>query len=180
MANRIQGGRVPMLMRWSRIARVHWIVLAALLMGCSRQDPYARYIPDEHAAESALKAGLEAWKDGSAVGPVPATSKPQVIIVDSWRDKQRKLESYQILGEVPGNTPRCYAVRLNLTNPEAEERVRFVVLGIDPLWVYRYEDFQLIAHWDHRMTEEKAAKDAPETAEKPAETATDESESAPE
>jgi hypothetical protein len=169
-----------MLMGWTRFARVQWFVLAALLMGCGRQDPYARYIPDEHAAESALKAALEAWKDGAAVGPVPATVKPQVIVVDSWREPKRKLQSYQILGEVPGNTPRCYAVRLNLTNPVAEDRVRFVVLGIDPLWVYRYEDFELVAHWDHRMPEDKTAKDDQETADKPAESTAEDSEPAPE
>ncbi|HVW02959.1 MAG TPA: hypothetical protein VHB77_21545, partial [Planctomycetaceae bacterium] len=72
--------------------------------------------------------------------------------------------SYQILGEVPGDTPRCYAVRLKLTDPDAEERARFVVVGIDPLWVFRYEDFQLIAHWDHRMAEEEPAKNEEKSA----------------
>ena len=139
-------------------SRVYWVALAALLVGCGRGDPYARYVPSEDSAESALKAGLEAWKDGAATGPVADTAKPAVIVVDSWREPQQKLQSYQILGEVPGNTPRCYAVRLNLRNPEAEQRVRFVIVGIDPLWVFRYEDFQLIGHWDHRMAEEQTAR----------------------
>ena len=141
-----------------RTSRVYWLALAALLMGCGRGDPYARYVPSEDSAESALKAGLEAWKAGAATGPVADTAKPEVIVVDSWREPKQNLESYQILGEVPGNTPRCYAVRLNLGNPEAEQRVRFVIVGIDPLWVFRYEDFQLIGHWDHRMAEEQTAK----------------------
>ena len=40
--------------------------------------------------------------------------------------------------------------------------VRFVVFGIDPLWVFRQEDYEMFAHWEHLMDGPEApAADAP-------------------
>jgi hypothetical protein len=46
---------------------------------------------------------------------------------------------------------RCYVVGLKFDNPPAERRERFVVVGIDPLWVFRKEDYDKLAHWEHPM-----------------------------
>lgn len=80
-----------------------------------------------------------------------ANTKPQVHITDAHRKAGQRLEEYQILGEVPGDAPRCFAVKATFSNPAAEERIRFVVIGIDPLWVWRHEDLELLSHWDHKM-----------------------------
>ncbi len=29
--------------------------------------------------------------------------------------------------------------------------VRFLVVGIDPILVFRQEDYELISHWEHKM-----------------------------
>jgi hypothetical protein len=55
---------------------------------------------------------------------------------------------YTILGEAPGDAPRCFAVRLHLEEPQEEQRVRFVLIGLDPLWVFRHEDYEMLAHWE--------------------------------
>ena len=125
-------------------------LFAALLAGCG--DPAARYVPPVAKAEAALKASLEDWKQGVPPGPVSHT-KPPVFVVDSQRRELPVLSDYQILGEVPGNAPRCLAVRLRWTSPEKEERARYVVVGIDPLWVFRQEDYDLLSHWEHPMEE---------------------------
>ena len=125
-------------------------LFAALLTGCG--DPAARYVPSPAQAVTAVKASLDDWKKGLPAGPV-ADTKPTVHVVDSQRRELPVLSDYQILGEVPGNAPRCLAVRLRWANPEKEERARYVVVGIDPLWVFRQEDYDLLSHWEHPMAE---------------------------
>lgn len=126
------------------------VVCALLLAGCSSEDPAAKFIPAPSVAEAALVAAFDAWKAGTPVGEVPGT-KPLVFVTDSHRVAGQKLVSYQILGPVPGNAPCCYAVRLKYADAEKEERERYIVVGIDPLWVFRHEDYDMLMHWEHPM-----------------------------
>ena len=134
--------------------RVSLIAVVGILLmfaaGCSSEDPAAKFIPIPSVAEAAIVSAFDAWQQGTPVGEVPGT-KPLVHITDSHRVPGQKLVSYQILGEVPGNAPRCYAVRFQYAEPEAEERERYVVVGIDPLWVFRHDDYDLLMHWEHPM-----------------------------
>jgi hypothetical protein len=101
------------------------------------------------------------------------------------------LDDFEILGEVPGPTGRCFAVRLKLREPVAEEKVRYAVFGIDPLWVFRQEDLEMLGHWEHPMPPEEPAasqaadqetrdaskeENANDQSEKPARITTDETE----
>lgn len=133
--------------------------------GCGRGNPAARFVPAEGAARGAIVAGLDAWKAGTPAGEVPGT-KPLVHVVDSYRDPGEKLVGYEILGEVPGDAPRCFAVDLRFEPPRTE-KVRYVVVGIDPLWVFRMEDYQLLSQWDHHMKDEQPAAAGPAEAVKP-------------
>jgi hypothetical protein len=144
------------------VNRVCYVALFVWLMaiaGCQKKPDPQRFVPAEEAARRALESVLKSWQDEQPVGLISNTTAPQVHITDSHRKPGQKLQAFQILGEVPGNAPRCFAVKLTLTNPAAQERVRFVVLGIDPLWVFRHEDLELLSHWEHKMDDEKAAKD---------------------
>lgn len=146
---------------WQRsMPRWVWISLvcvSSLLAGLSwwfggtavvRSD--ADFIPSDAVCQEALRRALEAWVAGAAAGPVAGTS-PVVHVTDSTRVQQRPLLSWEIPGRVPGNAPRCYAVRLQLDQPREERRERYVVIGIDPLWVFRHEDYDLLLHWEHPM-----------------------------
>jgi hypothetical protein len=88
---------------------------------------------------------------------VPGTS-PAVHVTDTFRKPGEKLIDYRILGEVPSERKRCLAVELRF-EPERAERTRFLVVGIDPLWVFRQEDAENLAHWEHNM--EKPGSPAP-------------------
>lgn len=147
--------------KWVSIAILAVIGLPLILLifsitfaGTTATDRNARFIPSPSVAETALRAGLERWKGGGAVGPVEGTS-PVVQVIDSHRKPDQELRSYEILGEVPGSAPRCFAVKVQYSNPEQEERLRFVVIGIDPLWVFHQEDYDMICHWAHPMEEKK-------------------------
>jgi hypothetical protein len=89
---------------------------------------------------------------------VPDTT-PAVHVTDTFRKPGETLVDYRILGEVPSERKRCYAVELRYA-PERAERTRFLVVGIDPLWVFRQEDAELLAHWEHNMETPEAAAEA--------------------
>lgn len=134
-----------------------------LLWGCSAGcgsssgSGHERYVPAPETATSTIQAALEAWRRGEPVGEIRGT-KPPVFLVDSYRREGQTLERVEILGEVAGLTQRTYLVKLVFANPAVEEKVRFAVLGIDPLWVYRHEDLELLAHWEHKMPEPAAVE----------------------
>jgi hypothetical protein len=68
---------------------------------------------------------------------------------------------------VGSDSGRCFAVRITLDNPAEEQRVRFIVIGVDPLWVFREEDYTMLSHWDHAMPEEPAANSEESEKEQP-------------
>jgi hypothetical protein len=119
---------------------------AVLVTGCQPDRTADRYVPPAQTARQALEAALRSWREGRPAGKVEGTS-PQVYLVDTCRRPGQTLKSFSILGETAGEGPRCLAVRLRLDNPEEEQRARFVVFGVDPLWVYRYEDYEMMIHW---------------------------------
>ena len=93
---------------------------------------------------------MQSWQRGEPAGPLKNTL-PALFVVDSHRRENQTLTGFEILGEVPGATKRTFLVKLTLSDPDAEEKARYSVIGIDPLWVYRHEDLEMLAHWEHPM-----------------------------
>jgi len=127
------------------LAAVPALVAIPLL---SRHQRYEDFIPAEDSARRALEAHLAAWQRGESVQPVANTS-PAVMGADGLQAAGKKLEAYTILGPVAADAPRCFAVRLTVAGEERRER--YVVIGLDPLWVMRYDDYEMLLHWDHPM-----------------------------
>ena len=119
-----------------------------LSVACSRtRNKVEDYTPSSEKARQALEVALTHWQAGNASGPVPGTS-PVVQAVDSkWKPGQ-KLQGFEILGEeapsTDGAAPRFFKVRLTPANGPPLE-ARYVVVGIDPLWVYREEDYKAMS-----------------------------------
>jgi hypothetical protein len=130
-------------MRWCRLCLAALGLLAGA--GCAGRGLPTRFVPTAAKAERALAAALDAWKEGQEPRSVDGA---KVHVADTHRKPGQRLQRYVILGEVPGDGPRCFAVRLSLESPQEEARVRYVVFGLDPLWVYRHEDFLMLAHWE--------------------------------
>jgi hypothetical protein len=127
-----------------------WLIIGCALtaVGCDSGPSTARFVPAPERARQALEQALRSWQTGKPPGKLEAVANPQVILVDTCRRSEQTLDQFTILGETPGEGPRCFAVKLGLQNPEETQRVRFVVFGEDPLWVYRYEDFEMMIHWE--------------------------------
>ena len=65
----------------------------------------------------------------------------------AWKSGQQQLKAFEIVGEetaASGSAPRYFKVRLTLAKGPPQE-VRYVVVGIDPLWVYREKDFDSLS-----------------------------------
>lgn len=141
------------------------VAVAALTVGVGgcrgRPAGFEQYVPAPGPAREAVRAVLDAWRDGrppeEGVGP-----RRDVHVVDKQRRPGQKLAGYDLLGEVAADKARGFAVRLTLENPDERPVVRFLVVGIEPLWVFRQEDFEMISHWMHPMDEDKDRSGGPE------------------
>src|SRR5689334_5575720 len=87
------------------------VLLALLAAAGCRPRGTERYVPTEPAARRALEAALRAWQEGSA-DPNINTVSPPVVVSDSVRRPGQRLVRFEVLGEVPGDGPRQFAVRL--------------------------------------------------------------------
>jgi hypothetical protein len=118
--------------------------------GCYRSTP--NFVPSKDIAQTALTRALETWREGGVAGEI-ADSKPMIFVTDSNRKEAQRLVDFKILGETPGLSGRTYAVELELASPAERLKAEYIVVGIDPLWVFRREDYELLMHWDHHMSE---------------------------
>ena len=127
--------------------RIMWAALACCLWlnGC-RAVSNEQFTPPEERAKNALVAVLEQWKSGAA--PAPIEGDPLVRISDTQRRDGQRLLNYSIVGAESLDVGRRFQVQLQLDNPAEQQTVQFIVVGIDPLWVFRREDYDVLAHWD--------------------------------
>jgi hypothetical protein len=146
---------------WTALRPSRNIMLGAVFTGCligCGCNEERKFVPSEETAEGTLQTALLAWKNGKSPPAQVQASSPAVQLVDTHYQPGQKLVAFTVLGPTTGDAERCYAVRLTMDNPREEIRVRFVVLGLDPLWVMRYEDFERVAHWEMNMAHEKKAE----------------------
>jgi hypothetical protein len=147
ITTRVQNGKKTLLVAVAALALGGW--------GCrGRSEGFERYVPASGPARAAVAAVLDAWRDGRSpgdgVGP-----RGDIHVVDHQRRPGQKLTRYEILGEVAADDARAFAVRLTFTDPDEEQVARLLAVGLDPLWVFRQEDFEMISHWMHKMDDDE-------------------------
>ncbi len=100
------------------------------------------FIPKEDQSRQALTTALTAWKNGEKWEKIPAGESTIEVLDNKWRAGQQ-LADFQILEADPaGEGPQWFTVKLVMKKPPGQLKVRYVVVGIDPLWVYREEDYK--------------------------------------
>jgi hypothetical protein len=117
-----------------------WGILLVVTAGCGGKG-YDRYIPADDVARKALEAALTAWQNGRPPGQLDGAS-PTVTAVDSKWKSGKKLKTFEILKEETTDGPKCFSVRLTLKDSSTEQVVRYYVVGREPVWVYREDDFK--------------------------------------
>src|SRR5437868_6284357 len=119
-----------------------------LLAGCSRPGKKVEdYTPPADNAKQALEAALNYWKAGNPPGTVPDTKPPVEVEDAKWKAAPKQLRDFEILGEDERPTdavPRYFKVKLTMISGPPQE-VRYVVFGIDPLHVYREQDYDKLS-----------------------------------
>jgi hypothetical protein len=129
------------------------LLATAFLVGCGAAEhgSDALTVPDIGPARAALVASLDAWKADTRGSGVVIGSRPAIGVVDSAR-ADRPLIDYEVVGPLMVQEKvRPFSVRLVLGSPRETVTARYLVMGRDPLWVYRQEDFDLMIHWEHKM-----------------------------
>lgn len=114
-------------------------LLAALGgMGC-RGKSIESYEPTSTAARDAVELALSTWKGGAKHGPITEV-KPNINVFDARWQGGAKLESFEILEEVTGKQHPQFKVKLKVAG-KPEETTDYLVVGIDPLLVFREADY---------------------------------------
>jgi hypothetical protein len=141
-----------------------WIALVVSVLGCERHDGGAAtpaFVPGWNEARQSLESSLSAWRDESSPSPTPIVARG-VQFADKTRKPGQRLLSFQILGQSEIENARQFTVRLNLEGEDSPQLVKYNVLGRDPVWVFRLDDYEMLAHWEHDM-----GKPAPPPVENP-------------
>ena len=82
------------------------------------------------------------WRDTPSPHPYPWTFRG-VQFVDQKRKPDQRLSSFQILGQTEIENARQFTVRLNLDGEESPQLVKYNVLGRNPVWVFRLDDYEM-------------------------------------
>ena len=133
----------------------HLCVASAIFTsGCAGEVSRPAHSLSVEAAKDALVLSLRAWKSGQRETGEFLSSKPSVGVVDTLR-RLRPLIDYEVIGSLGSmENVRPFAVRLVLDAPSETITTRYLVVGQDPIWVFRQEDYELILHWEHKMPAE--------------------------
>ncbi|MFM8250865.1 MAG: hypothetical protein ACKOBW_04615 [Planctomycetota bacterium] len=108
-------------------------------------------MPSEQLASRALETALAHWRDEQPIGPLE--SGERVILIDARQGNGERLSEFSVIGTQPWERGRRFVVELSVDEADSQ-RERFVVVGIDPLLVFRQEDFDMLANWMHPMNDE--------------------------
>jgi hypothetical protein len=122
----------------------------ALLVACGAGGCGERqatdYVPPADTARQALTMVLEAWKNGAMADPAGSVGGVTVRGMDERFSPEKRLESYEILEGLPaqGVEPKKFRVRVTAAGRPMPEEVIYLVVGINPLQIFREPDYQRI------------------------------------
>lgn len=129
-------------------------LIGLLAIGCApTPDDSKTPLPTPADARAAMEAAIGCWKAGKPTGRRESTTPP-VQVMDSFRKPGQAIVSWEILGQTTLERAVAMTVRVKFTSPEATETIRFLLLGTDPVLVFRQEDYDLMSHFEHRMDPE--------------------------
>lgn len=115
------------------------LMIAALLAGCGG-DGTQRYVQSSESARSSLETALNAWKNGDPHGTIESGDTEIDVFDARWRDGQQ-LESFEIVEELPADPHQTFKVTMRMKDATEDEENTYIVLGIDPIQVFRSEDY---------------------------------------
>ncbi len=127
------------MIRFRRISCLGVLLLTVSLSGCGGDGTEA-YVQTSESARAALEASLTAWKNGEPHGTIKSGDTEIDVFDARWRDGE-KIDSFSIGEELPGDPHKEFRVTLRLTGALEDEECTYKVMGIDPILVFRSEDY---------------------------------------
>ena len=100
----------------------------------------AKYIPSEETAKDALTAALKAWQAGQPHGPVKSGAVP-IDTYDARWQAGAQLERFEIVRNETLDNHKAFIVNMKLADEPEEQEDTFLVIGKDPLMVFRKQDY---------------------------------------
>ena len=98
------------------------------------------YVPDAASARRSLDAALTSWKNGEPLQTITQLETPVNVVDARWR-AGRKLQSFEIISESPADPHPVFTVKMRLGGQDKDEETRYIVTGLDPILVFREEDY---------------------------------------
>jgi len=121
------------------------LIALAALSGCGGGPaPLA----SASAARLALQASLDAWKGGKPPSSL-ATEKPPVEAVDFEWKAGKVLTGFAIHDVSPGQGIQTFSASITIRGEPAAKDVKSMVLGLDPVRIYRDEDYHRAMNMDN-------------------------------
>ncbi len=131
----------------------------ALLAACNSTDrtpPSPPFLPSWSEARASLESALTAWRDSRA--PLPESFDTTATkFVDKHRKPNQRLRDFEILGQTEIENARQFTVRLHLDGEDAPQLIKYNVLGRQPVWIFRLDDYEMFLHWEHSMDESQSS-----------------------
>ena len=110
--------------------------------------------PPADRARTALEASLNAWREDKKPGNVAGTDPPVQVADNDWSNG-RKLTAFEILREQPSEADKRFVVKLTYARPTAVTEAVYVVLGANPIAVFREEDYARALNMENTPTPKK-------------------------
>ncbi len=127
-------------------ARTAFLATCALVcltcIGCSEKTVES-YRPKAEQSRPAIEAALNAWKSGQKPGKIELDEGSVQVQDGNWQSG-KKLKAFELLEEIPGETPR-FKARLTLEGTAGPMEVEYVVVGTEgDYWVMSKKDFDAL------------------------------------
>ncbi len=130
--------QIPVMQFLKNSSRFAFLVLLCCLTCCTGKTVES-YKPTSVTARAGIETALSTWKSGTAHGSITSV-KPNLDVFDARWQAGAKLESFEILEEVTGKPEPHFKVKLKLVG-KPEETTEYLVVGIDPLLIFRQADY---------------------------------------
>jgi hypothetical protein len=134
---------------------LHWSLIALVVFsGCGGGSAP---IASTEVARKALETSLKAWKSGKPASSLTA-EKPRIEAVDFEWKARKTLSDYKVGEVASGQGTQTFAATLTIKGEPAPRQVRYMVLGLDPVLVFRDEDFDRFMNMDNSPTTPKKGR----------------------
>lgn len=128
-----------------RIERFSFVlVFLTGIMGCGNDTAP---LPKADVARGSLEAGLTAWKEGRPASSL-TDGKPAIDFVDYQWKAGKKLSAFTIGADETAEGTHAIAVGLTIDG-QPEKQVQYMVLGLDPVHIFRDEDYARTLNMDN-------------------------------